>query len=76
MVIILWEYQVKADREAEFKAIYASNGAWAELFRKGKGFLGTQSFHSGTVKPLHDRRDQWETINDYQTFSIGFNDEE
>jgi len=54
MVIILWEYRVKAGRAAEFKTIYVSNVNWAELFQKGKGFLGTQSFHSGTAKPLYD----------------------
>jgi acyl-CoA thioester hydrolase len=39
MITIVWAYQVKADRTAEFEMTYAPNGPWAELFKKGKGFI-------------------------------------
>jgi hypothetical protein len=42
MYIIIWEYQVKANRVAEFENIYATNGAWAKLFQKSAGFLGIE----------------------------------
>jgi len=44
--------------------------------KKERGFWALN--HSILEQPSHymTHRDQWETINDYQTFSIGFNDEE
>jgi heme-degrading monooxygenase HmoA len=46
MYIIIWEYQVKPDKQAEFEKIYAANGTWAELFKKGTGYLGTELIRS------------------------------
>jgi len=68
MVTILWEYQVKADRIQEFEKIYASNGDWAELFQKGRGFLGTKLFHSLEHPQLYTTIDQWDSMKDYTTF--------
>jgi len=42
MFVIIWQYQAKADRVSEFEKIHASDGAWAELFQKAEGFLGTE----------------------------------
>lgn len=68
MVTILWEYQVKPDRTAEFEKIYASDGDWAELFKRGKGFIGTKLFHSLEHPQLYTTIDQWESMNDYKIF--------
>ncbi len=46
MYIIIWEYQVRPEKQTEFEKIYASYGAWAELFKKGNGCLGTELIHS------------------------------
>jgi heme-degrading monooxygenase HmoA len=68
MIAIVWAFQVKADRIAEFERIYAPAGQWAKLFKKGKGFLETRLIQS----PDHAQRfvtiDQWETIQDSKTF--------
>lgn len=68
MYVIIWEYQVKPDKQAEFEKTYAANGAWAELFKKGTGYLGTellckadQSLHFLTI-------DRWESKQAYETF--------
>ena len=42
MVCFIWEFIVRAERIAEFEGHYASDGAWAELFRKGEGYIGTE----------------------------------
>ncbi len=68
MITIVWEYQVKANRLAEFEKIYSSNGAWAELFQKGKGFLKTQLFQSSEHGELYITIDQWESLKDYKAF--------
>ncbi|MGZ9166552.1 MAG: antibiotic biosynthesis monooxygenase family protein [Anaerolineales bacterium] len=68
MIIIIWEYQVKADRVAEFEHIYSSNGTWAELFRKAQGYQGTE-----LLRDLSDLRhyitiDRWDTAEHYELF--------
>ena len=42
MYVIIWKYRVKADHVTEFEEIYSATGAWAKLFQKSKGYLGTE----------------------------------
>ncbi len=75
MITILWEYRVKADRTTDFEKIYASNGAWAELFQKGRGFLGTKLFHSMEQPRVYVTIDQWESMKDYKAFLLEWKEE-
>ena len=40
--IVVWEFQVKAECEAEFVAAYGPDGEWARLFRRSPEFLGIE----------------------------------
>ncbi|MGA8047770.1 MAG: antibiotic biosynthesis monooxygenase [Dermatophilaceae bacterium] len=42
----VWQYEVRAGREAEFERVYADDGPWAHLFARSDGFLGTELFRS------------------------------
>ena len=42
MFIVIWEYQVKPDRQDDFESFYARDGQWSDLFRKGAGYLDTE----------------------------------
>ena len=68
MYVIIWEYQVKADRVVEFERIYASNGAWAELFRKEQGYLGTELLRDSTHPHRYLTIDRWTSSEDYESF--------
>jgi hypothetical protein len=37
--IVVWEYQVKADCQAEFIQAYGPDGEWARLFRRSPEFI-------------------------------------
>ena len=68
MHIIIWEYQVKPDKQAEFERIYSPKGAWAELFNEGAGYLGTELIHS-TEHPTHYLTiDRWDSVEAYESF--------
>lgn len=41
MLVIVWEYRVKADRIEDFESFYRPDGPWTGLFRKGPGFVST-----------------------------------
>jgi hypothetical protein len=40
--IVVWEFQVKAECEAEFVTAYGPDGEWARLFRRSPEFRGVE----------------------------------
>jgi heme-degrading monooxygenase HmoA len=40
----IWQYDVAADREAEFERAYSADGDWARLFGRSDGYRGTELF--------------------------------
>jgi heme-degrading monooxygenase HmoA len=66
--LILWEYHVKPQERAEFEEIYSPTGAWAELFQKGAGYLGTELLHDETNPRRYVTIDRWESKAAYETF--------
>lgn len=70
MYTIVWAYRVAPDKRAEFEKIYSASGEWAELFKKGKGYLGTKLVQSDLLFENYATMDSWETKSDYRTFLI------
>ena len=46
-------------QETEFKRIYGPNGDWAQLFRQGKGYLGTELLHDTDHSRHYITIDRW-----------------
>jgi hypothetical protein len=54
MYVIIWEYQVRAEFVVKFEEIYSAKGAWAKLFQKSRGYLGTELTHDeGQPPPVY-----------------------
>lgn len=68
MYVIIWEYQVKAEQLAAFEKIYASDGAWAELFSKDEGYLGTELLRDPTHPQRYITIDRWISSRAYHSF--------
>lgn len=68
MYIIIWEYQVKPEKQSEFETLYSSAGAWDGLFRKGTGYLGTELSHDETNPRRYLTIDRWKSREDYEGF--------
>ena len=68
MHIILWEYQVKPEKQSEFEEVYSPNGAWAELFRKGIGYIATEFLRDETNHQRCLTIDRWVSMEDYEIF--------
>lgn len=75
MYIIIWEYQVKPEKRAEFEEIYASVGAWAELFQKGTGYLGTELLQDVHHPLRYLTLDRWASKEAYEAFLSQWDDE-
>jgi antibiotic biosynthesis monooxygenase len=57
--IVVWEYQVKPECEAEFVAAYGPDGEWARLFRRSPEFLGVELLGSAGNAGRFFTLDQW-----------------
>ena len=68
MYAVIWEYRVKEENRSEFEKAYSSNGAWAELFRKGPGYIGTELLRSERESEIYTTIDRWESKEAYERF--------
>ena len=68
MYVIIWEYQVRADQIAGFEEIYSATGAWAKLFQKSKGYLGTELLSDERNPYRYITIDRWRSSWDYESF--------
>jgi heme-degrading monooxygenase HmoA len=66
--VIIWEYQVRAERVAEFEEIYSPVGRWAKLFQKGKGYLGTELLAGERRAHRYLTIDRWRSAQAYESF--------
>ena len=72
MLGIVWTYQVRPDRIAEFERRYAAGGDWAKLFGRARGFrftsLGRDAEHPGRYLTI----DAWDDLESFERFKHDF----
>lgn len=68
MYVMIWEYQVRAERVAEFEEIYTATGAWAKLFQRSPGYLGTELLLDTSRPHRYITIDRWRSSQAYLTF--------
>lgn len=65
--LILWRFEVPAERRADFESAYGPDGPWAALFGLVDGYLGTELVHvepPGTYLTI----DRWTTASAFERF--------
>jgi heme-degrading monooxygenase HmoA len=75
MYVIIWEYQVKAERVTEFEGIYAAEGAWAQLFQRHLGYLGTELLRDSDQPRRYITIDRWVSAEAYNSFQLKWQEE-
>jgi len=65
--VILWRFRPRPDREAAFVAAYGDDGAWAQFFRTGDGFLGSELLRG--TDGVYLTVDRWASKEAYRTFA-------
>lgn len=75
MYVIIWEYQVKGEHVSAFEKIYAADGAWAQLFQKHLGYLGTELLHDVTHPQRYITIDRWNSAEAYNSFQVEWQEE-
>jgi len=70
MYVIVWEYQVKAGYLEDFEKIYGAGGAWADLFQRENGYLGTELLHDPQNPQGYITIDRWVSSEAYDNFLV------
>ena len=68
MFIVIWEYRVKPEKQAEFEQFYSAEGNWAELFKRGAGFTGTELWQDEGEPLRYLTIDRWKSQAQYEAF--------
>jgi hypothetical protein len=66
--IVVWEFQVKSECQAEFVAAYGPDGEWARLFRRSPEFLGIELVGSVGNSERFFTLDQWSSASGLDQF--------
>lgn len=66
--VIVWEFRINLQTEAEFVRHYGPDGSWAQFFRKSKSYIRTE-----LVKDVADPRrfltlDYWQSQSEFKKF--------
>jgi heme-degrading monooxygenase HmoA len=73
MIALVFRYDVR-DPE-EFARVYGPNGEWAQFFRRGEGFIGTELLEDVDEADRYLVIDRWESADAYNAFLAAFADE-
>jgi heme-degrading monooxygenase HmoA len=73
LIALVFRYEVR-DVE-EFARAYGPNGEWAQFFRQGDGYIGTELLHDVEEPERYLVIDRWESADAYNAFLAANNDE-
>lgn len=68
----VWEYEVPSESEAEFLRHYAPEGTWTRLFRRARGYRGTQLYRDRRRAGRYVTVDHWTDEAAYFEFRRAF----
>jgi heme-degrading monooxygenase HmoA len=68
MFVRIWQFRVRPGKADEFRASYGSNGPWAQLFERVKGYCGTELLQSANDPNTYFTMDLWENAETWAAF--------
>jgi heme-degrading monooxygenase HmoA len=66
VIALVFSYEVHD--AAEFERVYGSDGEWAEFFRQGRGYIGTELLQDVEAPGRYLVVDRWESADAYNAF--------
>lgn len=68
----IWEFEVPAAAEAEFRRHYGPGGTWVTLFRNDPAFIETLLLHDPSRQGRYVTVDRWQSAEAYRSFREKF----
>jgi heme-degrading monooxygenase HmoA len=72
MYVVIWRFRPLVGRESEFERAYGPSGEWAQLFRRGEGYLGTELLRRSGNPREYVTLDRWASRTAYEAFRARF----
>jgi heme-degrading monooxygenase HmoA len=69
MLVIVWRFRPAAGREADFRRAYGPDGAWARLFARAPGYLGTELLRDRAGGVAWITIDRWRSALEHAAFA-------
>jgi heme-degrading monooxygenase HmoA len=73
VIALVFSYEVR-DTD-EFERVYGSEGEWADFFRQGRGYIGTELLRDVEAPGRYLVVDRWESADAYNSFVAERRDE-
>jgi heme-degrading monooxygenase HmoA len=73
VIALVFRYEVRD--AAEFERTYGANGEWAQFFRQGAGYIGTELLRDLEEPGRYLVIDRWESADAYNAFLEQHRDE-
>ena len=70
--VYIWEFRVLPEREPQFVEAYGPSGLWAQLFRKGAGYVETLLLQDQSVPGRFVTIDRWTSESAHDAFAAEF----
>ena len=64
----IWAFEVHAEHVGAFREHYGEGGAWTQLFRRARGYLGTRLLQDESNALRFVTIDTWSNAEDYEAF--------
>jgi heme-degrading monooxygenase HmoA len=74
VIALVFSYEARGDR-GEFERVYGPNGEWAQFFRSGRGYIGTELLRDAETPGRYVVIDRWEDADAYNAFVADHRDE-
>lgn len=68
MIYVLWQFKPRRGKREEFERVYASDGAWAKLFRHDPAYRETRLLRETQRKDVYLCMDIWNDLKSYEAF--------
>jgi len=66
VIALVFSYEVHDAQE--FERVYGNDGDWAQFFRQGRGFIGTELLRDVEAPGRYLVIDRWESADAYNAF--------
>jgi heme-degrading monooxygenase HmoA len=66
VIALVFSYEVR--ETADFERVYGPDGEWAEFFRQGRGYIGTELLRDVEAPGRYLVIDRWESADTYNAF--------
>ena len=70
MVAVVWQFDVKDGREAEFEALYGTNGEWATANRQTRSYLGSSFLRNQNETSRYILIEYWSEMLVYEQHRV------